>query len=44
MIMDFKIKRPYLILKDRPHLNRNLELDMGELTLSYNEYMVNGRF
>ena len=36
-IMEYKIRKPYLILKDRPHLKQNLEIDLGELTISYEE-------
>lgn len=35
MLMEFKIHKPYLILKDRPYLQTNLELDLGEITISY---------
>jgi hypothetical protein len=35
MDMIFKIKKPYLILKDRPYLNTNIEVDLGEITVSF---------
>jgi hypothetical protein len=44
MIMEFKIHRPSLILKDRPHLKSNLEMDLGEITISYDENLEKGRF
>ncbi len=40
MIMVFKIHSPYLILKDRPHLKNNLEIDLGEITITYDEEMI----
>ena len=44
MVMQFKIHRPYMILKDRPHLKTDLEVDLGEITISYDEDMVKGKF
>ena len=44
MIAEFKIHSPYLIIKDRPHLKSNLEIDLGEMTLFYEEDTVKGRF
>lgn len=33
-----------MILKDRPHLKTDLEVDLGEITISYDEDMVKGKF
>jgi hypothetical protein len=44
MNMIFKIHNPYLILKDRPHLKSDLELDFGEMTISYDESMQKKKF
>jgi hypothetical protein len=43
-IMVFKIHNPYLILKDRPHLKSDLELDFGEMIITYDEKSVKGKF
>jgi hypothetical protein len=40
MEMVFKIRKPYLILKDRPYFNTNIEIDLGEMTISYDEAMI----
>ena len=42
--MIFKIHKPYLIIKDRPYLNNNLEIDLGEITVNYDEAFIKGRF
>ena len=42
--MEFKIKQPYLILKDRPHLKQYLEIALGEMTISYEDMKSFGRF
>jgi hypothetical protein len=44
MVMIFKIHNPYMIIKDRPHLKHELEVDLGEITITYDEEMVTGRF
>ena len=44
MEMIFKIHKPYLILKDRPYLKTELEIDLGEMTISYDEFKQLGRF
>ena len=44
MVMVFKIHSPYLVLKDRPHLKSDLELDFGEMLITYDEYMEKGKF
>ena len=40
MEMIFKIHKPYLIIKDRPYLDRNIEIDLGEMTITIDEGMV----
>ena len=44
MIMEFKINQPYLILKDRPHLQQTLEIALGQMTISYEDLKSFGRF
>jgi hypothetical protein len=42
--MTFKIHRPSLILKDRPYLEDQFELDLGEMTITCEEKFEKGRF
>lgn len=44
MVMVFKIHNPYMIINDRPHLSQELEVDLGEITIIYDEKMIKGRF
>ena len=44
MEMIFRIHKPYLIIKDRPYFNTNIEIDLGEMTISYDEAMIKQRF
>lgn len=44
MEMIFKIHSPYVIIKDRPHLEHELEVDLGEITITYDEAMIPSRF
>lgn len=37
MEMIFIIHKPYVILKDRPHLKDNFEIDLGEIQITYDE-------
>ena len=42
--MEIRVHRPYVILKDRPYLNDNLEIDLGEIIITSVEYEEVGRF
>jgi hypothetical protein len=44
MEMTFNIHNPHIILKDRPYLETHLEVDLGELTISFAERNIKGRF
>ena len=39
-----KIKQPYVLIKDRPYLDKTLEVDLGELTMKFDERNIKGRF
>jgi hypothetical protein len=38
MEMEVKIHRPYVILKDRPYSEANLEIDLGEIVITLEEF------
>jgi hypothetical protein len=40
MEMVIKIRKPYLLIKDRPYFHTNIEIDLGEMTICYDEGMV----
>ena len=40
MEMVIKIRKPHLLIKDRPYLETNIQIDLGEITISYDEAMV----
>ena len=40
MEMVIKIRKPYLLIKDRPYFQTNIEIDLGEMTIGYDEGMV----
>ncbi len=44
MDISVKIKQPYVLIKDRPYLDRTLEVDLGELTIQFDEREIKGRF
>ncbi len=44
MEMVFIIHRPYIILKERPHLQENFEINLGEIKITYDEKLINQRF
>ncbi|CDW82625.1 ph domain containing protein [Stylonychia lemnae] len=44
MVMDIKIHRPYVILKDRPYSNQKIEVDLGEMTITCEELVEGKRF
>ncbi len=41
--MSIKIHKPYVLIKDRPYLDTNFEVDLGQLTISILEREVKGR-
>ena len=44
MDMSIKIKKPYILIKDRPYFETNLEVDLGELSIKIAERDIIGRF
>ena len=44
MEMDVRIHRPTIIFKVRSYLNSNIELDLGEIKMTYEERSEMGRF
>jgi hypothetical protein len=37
MDISVKIKQPYVLIKDRPYFEKTLEVDLGELTIKFDE-------
>ena len=44
MDISVKIKQPYILIKDRPYFEKTLEVDLGELTIKFDEKDIKGRF
>ena len=44
MDMIVRIKNPYILIKDRPYFDTDLEVDLGEITINVTERDVYGRF
>ena len=44
MDVSVTIKQPYIMIKDRPYLDKTLEVDLGELTIKFEERDVRDRF
>lgn len=35
MVMEVTIDRPYVILKERPYADNSIEIDLGEIVITY---------
>ena len=35
MVMEIKIHRPYVILKERPYSENGIEVDLGEIVITF---------
>lgn len=44
MLMNVKIHRPYVTLKDRPYSKNMLEIDLGEIFITSSEFAEKERF
>lgn len=41
--MEIKVHKPILIIKDRPYLDRSLDINLGEMVVTLEEYEEAGR-